>query len=242
MDDSGGVLDAIEEEFGIDPATNDRVRFISLLENRTELPRDVIDGLDRISRLRESGEVTAEEYRLLESNLMENLSYEFGSQRQQQDRGQASVSGSVGSEAGEIASIVRELSEKGESKIVGALWSLVPEDSYDDVPHMVNIEENESILMFVFHNDNGFNYSMYLNSKEEEDRLREAISEYSYKITDDETGGTGMQSIGFRINIAEEIFKPDLSNDDLLTEAAHLIRLLDTVYNVSEPDLMIEKR
>lgn len=196
---------------------------------------DLQDDLDRLSRLRDEGDLTNEEYKLLKTRRLDNNDWN------------SNPANSTVVES-DTTNIVGWLPVEIREKLVEAYRELIPDvdDPYQEDTTDDSFRLNISALPPDVAVQIGFysppaDYILAFSEREQEERFREQVQENdSYEISADLTDSRE-PSVVMYFNAMPEEYGENLSDEDILKEIEHLLQMIMYVYDLSQSDIVHSK-
>lgn len=198
---------------------------------KDELPEEVQQDLERLSRLHQHGDITNEEYQLLKSRVFDDTEIV----------GKSKYSTKIG---GESSSDVADLLPDNKlQEIIDAYWQLIPDT---DDPYQEDTSDNNFTLdISALPNDSlspGFYSSppscaFVFTERQQENRLRERVENIeSYAITFDMTDSRP-PSVGVSFDVVSGEIREDFSDKDVLEIIDHIFQTIIETYEISKSDI-----
>lgn len=204
--------------------------------NSLTIPEEVREDLDRISRLRQDGDLTNREYDLLKSRILDRReSIDDDSNDGQHPSDQVEMD-------------IRDwMTEDRVANLIEHYRALIPENEpgpydEDETEDFVNyyipaIPSEISSTPSASFSSPTLGHMFYFTAKEQEERFRELLElEEQYKVTDDSTGGKPPW-IWVDFNVAPSGYSADLTDEDILREINHLFRAISHTFEVTTSEL-----
>lgn len=218
--DEEDELERIIEDFDFD--SEEAVGSAAVEEDASETQAQ------RLERLHQEGELTTAEYELLMSGETDDSSSDAAPQEPP-------------SKSSDNDSWAKEI----QFDIAQELRNIIPEDKFNNGMMDVSIEdrstEDSSIMSISYSPDRGgFSYHCLLHERGHEERLFELLDGNTWEVTSDHSDDSSLPMVRIRRTAGQDGFQSDLPEGYVENEVAHLVDLIQTVYQTDLSDLRLD--
>lgn len=189
------------------------------------VPEDIRSDLDRLSGLYERGDLTTEEYELLKSRVLNDVS---------------STDTSPENSGATLHSDSRK--EAVQFDIHEEFWNIVPEDKYDNSSAAIMFENKnigDTFFMSVMYSvdEGGFMYQCFFYERAQEERMVELLEDNQWNLSIDRSDQNSMPYMGIERKTGRDGFKDDLPSGHVDDAITHFLELVKTVYQIEPSGL-----
>lgn len=207
------------------------------VDNETDIPREVQDNLDRLSRLYNKNELTKAEYNLLKSRLLDDEEILASLKKSDREFRATESEGKSGT--------TDFLTEHQLKDLVRKYRGLIPEaelGAYDSDTSKEILNFNITALPDGAEVQADFfcaplSHTFQLSAPDQESRLRKLIDDSSYQLKDDEFDRVIVVVFGF----AQGETSDEITDEEIRKEINHFFRTIITVYKISTSELSSAK-
>lgn len=202
-------------------------------DKKDELPEEVQQDLERLSRLQEKGDITNEEYQLLKSRVFDGTELV----------GESKDSTKIGDESS--SDVADWLPDSKVEEIIDAYWQLIPDT---DDPYQEDTSDNNFDLdISALPDDSAVSPGFYgspptcvfvFTERQQENHLRERVENIeSYRISHDLTD-TRPPSVVVDFDVVSGEIREDFSDEDILEIIDHTFQTITQTYSISKSDIL----